>query len=154
MTAPATTSYWFHQLQSFGQFDLLQKGGMMVSTPHGLEIKVGDILFIWIGGTDAGLKGWGVVGPASRPTSSSGATYSFEPHLGLEKPIPRSELVSFPGLSDVPLLRGSQTGVYFRLSAEQAFGLSDFLRNLISRLLMSILRLCSIRLHDVQNVNS
>src|SRR5215468_3926264 len=129
MTGPTTTSYWFHQLQSFGQFELLQKGGMTVNPPAGLEIKVGDILFIWIAGTDAGLKGWGVVGPASGPTSSAVATYLFEPRLSLEKPISRRELVSFPGLSDVPLFRGSQTGAYFRLSAEQAFGLGDFLRN-------------------------
>jgi KAP-like P-loop domain-containing protein len=137
-TAPETTDYWFYQLTSAGEFETLARSRRLPTgnVPQGsVEQKVGDIIFIWVGGSEAGLRGWGIVtaNPIINQPSSSTPPHgldltSIDLPLALDRPIPRAELASYPGLSDAPLIRQNQTGSYFRLSAEQAFGLCDFLR--------------------------
>jgi len=136
-TAPETTGYWFYQLTNAGELDSIarQRRLTLGNVPSGtLEQRPGDVVFIWLGGSEAGLKGWGIIssGLPIRPSSSTrppgGEFTAFELSLSLPTPIPRAALVSYPGLSDAPLIRQNQTGTYFRLSAEQALGLCDFLR--------------------------
>lgn len=135
-TAPETIDYWFYQLATAGEFDSLARARRLPAgnVPQGtVEQKLGDVVFIWAGGGEPGLKGWGIV--TANPMKPSGETPSsgleftpFELTLALERQIPRAELASYQGLSDAPLIRQNQTGSYFRLSAEQALGLCDFLR--------------------------
>ena len=137
-TASPNAGYWFHQLQAASEFDSIVRstGRRLSGAP---ELKDGDVLFIWLGGSEPGLKGWGIASvstAATPPEGSSGEVsqpvavgYSLQVHLSLPSQIPRSELASFQGLSDAPLIRQNQTGEYFRLSAEQALGLCDFLRS-------------------------
>lgn len=143
--APETTDYWFHQLTSASDFSSITGFRRLAIPPGASEQKIGDVVFIWFGGAEPGLKGWGIVSPGPVSTGGLGthppgetgspSTFptgvkfiAFELRLELPTPIPRSELASYPGLSDAPLIRQNQTGTYFRLSAEQAFGLCDFLR--------------------------
>ena len=136
MTTASETTYWFYQLTSAGEFDSIAQSQRLPlgTVPLGAsELNAGDVVFIWLGGNESGLKGWGVVSAdpistvSSKPPLGSAST-AFVLRLPLPTPIPRADLVSYPGLSDAPLIRQTQTGSYFRLSAEQALGLCDFLR--------------------------
>jgi hypothetical protein len=137
-TAQDPAGYWFYQLTNAGEFDSLLRShrltleGISLNASEYLEQKVGDVVFIWLGGTEPGLKGWGEIsaGPTLNARSERPGPEVAAFHLQpLEPtPIPRADLVSYPGLSDAPLIRQNQTGTYFKLSAEQALGLCDVLR--------------------------
>ncbi len=137
--ATVTTGYWFYQLQGADEFDAMSSPSN--SPPQGMlsagsELRDQDVVFLWLSGSDPGLKGWGIasIGPAVSASNAPASglrlpLMSFKLSLGLAAPIPRTALASYPGLSDAPLIRQNQTGAYFRLSAEQAFGLCDLLRS-------------------------
>jgi hypothetical protein len=155
-----TTGYWFYQLRGDDELSALSRSvrpveqAMLSSTS---ELNDQDVVFLWLGGTEPGLRGWGtvlavqVVSPSANPaavptitsisagtparagtapqfvTTSRPPSLSLSVNLVLPTTIPRAELASYSGLSDAPLIRQIQTGTYFRLSAEQAYGLRDFL---------------------------
>jgi hypothetical protein len=139
-TAADTAGYWFYQLTSASDFDLIARSrqltvaGDQFNAAEHSEQKIGDVVFIWLGGAEPGLKGWGVLsaGPVTRRGSGTPSpgigTNVFALNPLEPTPIPRAELVSYQGLSDAPLIRQNQTGTFFRLSAEQALGLCDLLR--------------------------
>ena len=114
-SAQDTVGYWFYQLTNAGEFDSLLRSnrltveGVPLNAAEHLEQKIGDVLFIWQGGTEAGLRGWGVVasGPEllARTEGSSLGSLAFHLQPLVATPVPRADLVSFPGLSDAPLIR-------------------------------------------------
>ncbi len=155
-----TTGYWFYQLQGADELSALSRSDgpveqAMLSSSS--ELSDQDVVFLWLGGKEPGLRGWGTVLAVQAGSSSADAAavpsltsisagaparagtapqivatplsppLSFSVSLALPTTIPRAELASYSGLSDAPLIRQVQTGTYFRLSAEQAYGLRDFL---------------------------
>jgi len=135
MNALQTTSYWFFQYQADEEqgreIDSIKDDGRIgwVRWPFGTEVKPGDVAFLWrSSGNDTGLKGWGVIEESGDPASKVGTRRALHVVVNLVERIARTELTGIAGLSDAPLVRQNQTGAQFRLSQEQAFGLTEFLR--------------------------
>jgi len=127
--------YWFFQYQAGEpdgrQIDTQKSGAQLQFErwPFGTETRPGDIVYLWrSSGGEVALKGWATVFSQGSQNSKSATSLGLLIAQSLEQPIPRVELYGFAGLSDAPLIRQLQTGAYFRLSVEQAFGVAEFLR--------------------------
>jgi KAP family P-loop domain len=151
----AGAGFWFYQLQTLEESSSITERNPLPPiplAPDNAELRDGDVVFLWAGGLQPGLKGWGIArlgsaakasgrpAPQNAPTSfnttitSASAnrlrrpSLSVELQFGLPNVIHARRLATARGLSDAPLIRQVQTGTFFRLSAEQAFELCEFLR--------------------------
>ena len=83
MTTASETTYWFYQLTSAGEFDSIAQSQRLPlgTVPLGAsELNAGDVVFIWLGGNESGLKGWGVVSADPISTVSSKPPLGFRLH--------------------------------------------------------------------------